>query len=527
MRVNGSQMFLRWLLLGALLFPSLMWACDGGNKPECEKNNECKAGFFCKSQKCVKLATCTTDVDCENGKKCVSGDCQTVTDTEKSTNDGGTTEQTPENTGVCGTLKPCANFSDCANGETCTAGCCAPTCDAKNPCPGVLKCDVTTGRCVPCLVDADCGTASSLCAATANCSTSLIKRCDKNLCADKPCECGVGEKCDGTSGKCLADKVCPGGEKPDTQGNCPRPCASAKCQAGQTPDPSNNCQCIPQIAYCQTCTRKEECGIDGLCVTDEKGNKFCAEDCGANRGAQQGQCSDTANYTCFFDGTNKYCKPILGFCPCLGVKCTTAGTKCCANTGACQECCGNQDCQAPKICNNVTYICEDNKCAGKTCPTGQACDPKDGQCKGGSSGPCPQACQPGTCCNTTTLQCTASACASAKCNPACDANTQDCCELFGGQAQCVPKGQCPASTGGGCKADSDCPNAGDKCCDFFGLQKMCIAGSDPTAALLCGGGSGSCVSDADCKDPAASKCCDGLIPGLFPKSCKAKCGGFP
>lgn len=524
MKFHGRQMFFQLLFLSLFAVPSVMLACNAP-KPECEKNSDCKTGFYCKTGACAKVvATCTSNVDCSNGEQCLNGSC-VKGGTETIQGDGGPTEKAPENNGTCGTLKACKDFSDCGSGETCTAGCCAPTCDANTPCPGDLKCDLSTGRCVLCLIDADCGAGSTLCAADANCGTAMVKRCENNLCADKPCECGVGEKCDAASGKCLADKVCPGGGKPDPQGNCPRPCATATCAAGQTPDPDNNCQCIAKAEYCQTCTRNAECGLDGLCVSDEKGNKFCAEDCGPNRGAQQGQCSDTSNYSCFFDGTNKYCKPILGYCPCLGIKCSTAGTKCCPNTGACQECCGNQDCQAPKVCNNVTYICEDNKCAGVTCPSGQACDPKDGMCKGGSSGPCPQACQPGTCCNTTTLQCTASACSSAKCQPACDPATQDCCEL-GVQSTCVPKGQCPANPGGGCKKDSDCPNAGDKCCSLFGLQQMCLPGSDPTTALLCGGGSGSCVTDADCKDPASPKCCDALLP-ILPKSCKASCSGLP
>ena len=524
---SWRRLWTKMLLWVVIATPIGVVACTPPVQIECEKTSDCKPGFYCdlRNNKCrERTATCTLDVDCGNNERCDNGSCVAKT-TETVTPDGGNNEQTPENNnGLCGSRKSCTNFSDCASGETCNSGCCTPTCDANKPCPDGLKCLISENRCVDCLVDGDCGGGSTLCESSANCSTALVKRCASNTCADAPCECGVGESCNATSGKCESQKTCPGGVPPDASGNCPTPCPGVTCPSGQTPDPANNCTCIARKSWCEPCTTNAECGLTGLCVDDDKGNKYCAEDCGPNRGAQEGTCSDSQSYSCFFDGKNKFCKPSLGYCPCLGTQCQ-GGQKCCPNTGQCQQCCNNQDCQAPQICHNVTYICTQDLCAGKTCPSGQQCDPSDGQCKTNNSGPCPQPCQPGTCCNTTTLQCTASACQQAACNPPC-ASGQDCC-AFGGQNTCVPTGQCPTGSGGGCTSDAQCTNPGERCCDLFGMGRMCMDTSDPIIGLLCSGGSGSCQSDADCRDPAAPRCCPGLLPPITPNSCKASCGGFP
>lgn len=479
MQLSRLFLSLRWVLLCGVLGTSLLFAVACGkedtNKPECQVTEDCVKSkgpnYYCDKRRLIcRQAACTSDADCNNGEVCQTGSCipQSVVtdggDTEGNTStDGGTTDGTAHTDGP-------------------------PT-------------DTAGGSCT---TDADCG--SQIC--QTNCTAENVSQCVNGQCVAgaQPCQCATGFQCSQATGQCEAD-VCPGNQPRLPDGKCPEEkCKDAKCGAGQTPDPDNNCQCIQKKDWCSVCTRDAECGLNGKCVADSQGNKFCAEDCSVSR-----SCSDNAKYSCLTLGQNKaVCMPVSGSCPCLGTQCP-AGQQCCLSDGLCHECCGDSDCTSPQVCRADGTCGAKDKCTGVQCQPGQQCNSNTGQCE------CQSPCPTGTCCDPNGNRCTAAACGSSgnQCTPACQAG-QQCCDVLG-QKQCLP--QCPGGTGGSCKLDSDC-KSGEMCCNLMGLGASCMQ-ANPILKPLCGGSSsGACQSNADCS--SGQQCCPGLLP-ILPKSCKATC----
>jgi peptidoglycan-associated lipoprotein len=54
--------------------------CVEGRCQECAADADCKAGFVCRTNKCVPKPECTADADCGEGKKCQSERCVAVRD---------------------------------------------------------------------------------------------------------------------------------------------------------------------------------------------------------------------------------------------------------------------------------------------------------------------------------------------------------------------------------------------------------------------------------------------------------------
>ena len=478
------QIFLISFVLTSLAF---MGACgDGSTGGECKLNSDCTQKYDqtykCDKtkNKCVKKdignTGCKNDGDCVGKEICENGKCIIKKATEQVTQGEGT-------------INPDAGETDKVAVE-------------PGPCTGNANkphFKQSTGECVECILDEHCSSAVDC---KTDC-TAQAKQCIQNECKDAKCECPIGQKCDPTTKLCQADKKCPNGAKPNPDGSCPDPCKGTQCKPGESPDPANNCQCVAHKDWCEACNTDKDCGPVGKCV-ENQGIKFCAQDC-----SNTGICSDPSKYSCLNLGSYKACLPSSGFCPCLNVNCK-AGKKCCKHDGACHECCASSDCQAPKVCHNVTLVCVEDKCKGKTCPTGSVCDTATGGCV--CSTPCPK----GTCCGGN--QCTAAACGGTTgCSPACTGGMK-CCDVMG-KKQCMQS--CPG--GGQCQIDADCGGGKQICCNLMGMGKMCMDGSDPMMKMICGGGSsgGKCKSDADCKN--GDKCCPGLIPGLLPSACKPKC----
>ena len=95
--------------------------CVNGMCQECGKTEDCKAGFVCKSNKCVPKPECAQDGDCQSGFKCKAEKCA------------------PE----------CTADADCAKGFTCKAGHCTPPgeCTSDADCAAGKKCNASQ-RCV-------------------------------------------------------------------------------------------------------------------------------------------------------------------------------------------------------------------------------------------------------------------------------------------------------------------------------------------------------------------------------------------
>ena len=79
--------------------------CVEGRCQECGQDTDCKAGFVCKSLKCVPRPECERSDDCPAGKACQAGKCMTVAPPPA---------PPPE----------CVNDSACPSGKACQAGKC-------------------------------------------------------------------------------------------------------------------------------------------------------------------------------------------------------------------------------------------------------------------------------------------------------------------------------------------------------------------------------------------------------------------
>jgi peptidoglycan-associated lipoprotein len=79
--------------------------CIEGRCQECGQDTDCKAGFVCKSLKCVPRPECERSDDCPSGKACQAGKCMTVAPPPA---------PPPE----------CVNDSACPSGKACQAGKC-------------------------------------------------------------------------------------------------------------------------------------------------------------------------------------------------------------------------------------------------------------------------------------------------------------------------------------------------------------------------------------------------------------------
>ena len=79
--------------------------CVEGRCQECGQDTDCKAGFVCRSLKCVPRPECERSDDCPAGKACQSGKCMTVAPPPA---------PPPE----------CMNDAACPSGKACQAGKC-------------------------------------------------------------------------------------------------------------------------------------------------------------------------------------------------------------------------------------------------------------------------------------------------------------------------------------------------------------------------------------------------------------------
>ncbi len=91
--------------------------CVEGRCQECGQDTDCKAGFVCRSLKCVPRPECERSDDCPAGKACQTGKCVTVAPPVTSQ---------PE----------CVNDSSCGAGKSCQAGKCVTSAPVDCPAGG-------------------------------------------------------------------------------------------------------------------------------------------------------------------------------------------------------------------------------------------------------------------------------------------------------------------------------------------------------------------------------------------------------
>jgi hypothetical protein len=248
---------------------------------------------------------CVNDGHCSTGKICEKNQC---IDGCRSSRDCDTRSPSCDTTAsVC--YRPCATESDCKVSYS------------------TSKCDVTAGRCVGCVVDADCYTPQT---------------CQNQKCAYISCT---------QDADCPAKTVC------QTSGKI--------CVAGCRQD--SDCTTAGQICVSQQC--RSGCRSDATC-TSTTGYKYCVNttcvqcrqdsDCAYGSRCTQGYCSKG----CDVSGGDAYCQMLYG---------RLGQNRCHFASGRCVQCVGNYHCTVGQVC--VKYICVEDRLATlcKTCQSDADC----------------------------------------------------------------------------------------------------------------------------------------------------------
>ena len=225
--------------------------------------------------------------------------------------------------GLSGARTPCTTSDDCAAGRICAPDdggalvCQAARCDLANPCgffencvqpaAGALPtcvpraqctadgtgtgggtapvgevCDPSSGTCVACIYNGDCGTgarcASGACVPAERCVSSL--------------DCASGLVCDPQSTYCVAcvsEAECGAGEICTQDGTCAASCASdLECAAAGE-------LCDPVLGRCVACVGDDTCGFGSACVLGTCRPTECSD---GTRCAEVAQSTDPGEAAC-------------------------------------------------------------------------------------------------------------------------------------------------------------------------------------------------------------------------------------
>lgn len=164
--------------------------CQGGVCDDpCAAHADCPGAQRCDGDRCVGAEPCAGDDDCPGRERCRAGQCQAPDCEADADCPGGVCVDT-----VCAPRPPytCADAEGCPLEQICApVGACAPdgACDGDGDCPARAPTCDPLGRCVACVVDAQCAGAETcidgVCA--------LDRRCDGD--ADCPgsrvCQAGI------------------------------------------------------------------------------------------------------------------------------------------------------------------------------------------------------------------------------------------------------------------------------------------------------------------------------------------------
>lgn len=372
----------------------------GGGTTLCTGAKDCDDADPC------TVDTCDADGICANAAKC-TGDQPLCCDGE---------------CGQCCGKADCDDQIDCTDDE-CFAGFCTNT---PGSCPNDTDYCSATG-CVPreqCSVDGDC-------ADTDPCTTDS---CVNHLCTHTTCPDG-GTCCPGQGcGSCCSDSQCPHDDpcNPSTCGKDLQCASSSLCANGTLccPSPDNT------SAKCGTCCEAADCPSDGVACTVETckagpdGTLACSsqpdaarcpagQTCDRLKGCSANQCKEAGDCAAPLACQTVACNN--GTCQYSNLSCSH-GQSCCPNTGKCQTCCSNKQCNetsAPLCCaatGTCAQCCQDSDCVIATT---------------GGGGPTPQAISGGGMTICSRPICNAGVCQTA--TNAC-LDSQHCCAGVG----CVP-----------------------------------------------------------------------------------------
>lgn len=470
-------------LLPTLLFPVFLAACS--DAPETARDPcrgvTCPANHDCIEGVCVERQQPT---GCRTNGDCFLHPDGSFCDVE---------------TGKC---TGCIVDAHCPSGRTCSGGVCrGAICTTDDDCgPDGPYCLESGNGCVACLVDDHCPEG---------------ERCEAGGCVVPPIECEDDETCaaadparpfcrnDGGRGICVAcreDGHCSGG----------RSCRGGACVDLSCAEPAD-CAAFPDLPIC---------GEEGRCVS-------CVEDgdCGEGQRCVDGRCEAPfvchGHEDCAGSPTGPLCDPATGACvaclvdgdcgiherceagACVAIACATTedcpiGARCegdrCVPAGSCGS---DDDCAYdPRVprCDAASGACvacvvdahcgRGERCVGHACVLPQECT-LDSQCRGNfvcNGGLC-QACR-------TREECPRGTCVDGACVEAATCT---------GDADCAA-GRCLGGSCVACATSLDCP-AGLWC-----EGGACVAASACATTEDCGPGrictGGACV-EAGCADDAS------------------------
>lgn len=137
-------------------------------------------------------------------------------------------------------------------------------------------------------------------------------------------------------------------------GICTKKCAnSTECDAGTFCNPQGDSLICTPPRFCNGCSKNEDCGVEGFCLTGSSGAKYCTRKCTLGDSA----CPPAASCKQYGSAIDEFaCSPDYG-------KCVGDGTQC-------SPCGGNGDCSPGHDCYYSPATGE--RFCAKTCKAGVA-----------------------------------------------------------------------------------------------------------------------------------------------------------
>ncbi len=456
----------------------------------CDDDNSCTLDVCHATLGCQNpadpLGTCTDNIAC-TVDACVNGEC-VASPRNELCNDGNpcTTETCKAGVGCV----PAAYTGSCNDEIACTSGdsCATGTCQGTSNCTGGKHCNLLSGACAQCLVDAHCNDGNpcttDICGANGQC----VNANNANAC-DDGVACTVNDVCSG--GQCRGTpqaSLCDDGNQ----------CTVNQCHQTlgcQYPNEPNNTVCDDGVS----CTTNDRCNA-GQC----RGTPSAAA-CNDNNACTDDECDAVTGCKNTIDTSNT-CSD--GVTCTIGDKCDAQGK--CAGTPSNAACNDNNSC-TNDVCSATTGCSNTTRSNGSSCDDGIACTSdvcQNGVCQGTPN------CPPGTTCNATSGQCVA-----CQTNSDCNDNnpcTDDTCDTGNGICVFTNDDTNTCSDGVACTSEQCVSGA----CQITPNNAACSDGNVCTNDV--------CVPGLGCQFPHNTDSCDDGIACTINDVCSGgACAGTP